>query len=180
MNFKKVIVSAFFFWNIAAMSASTNFYELKATSIEGKPVDFSSFKGKAVLVVNTASQCGYTPQYKGLQALSEKYGSKGLVVLGMPCNQFGAQEPEGEKKIKEFCELRYGVKFPLLQKADVNGDKQHPLYQYLISHSGSPDPIAWNFEKFLVDKNGKVVGRYKSKIEPTSPELTKAIESALN
>ena len=154
-------------------------YDISLTTIEGKPSSVGSFKGKALLVVNTASQCGYTPQYKDLQALSEQYKDRDLVVLGIPCNQFGSQEPGTDHEIKSFCERRYGVKFPLLKKSDVNGTQRHPLIQYLITHSSDQSDIQWNFEKFLISKSGKIIKRFKSGVEPRSPEMIKAIEQAL-
>ncbi len=155
------------------------FHDIAVESIEGKGYTLADYRGKAVLVVNTASECGYTPQYKGLQALHDRYASQGLVVLGMPCNQFGGQEPGAETEIKNFCERRYGVKFPMLKKGDVSGAKQHALYKFLLGGSAEKGDVKWNFEKFLVDGQGRVVGRFSSRVEPESPELTKAIEAAL-
>lgn len=164
---------------MTAMSAPKSVYDVSVKSIEGREYAMSEYRGKVVLVVNTASECGYTPQYKDLQALHDRYSAQGLVVLGMPCNQFGGQEPGEEKEIKNFCERRFGVKFPLLAKGDVSGPSQHALYGTLLAQTKSPGPVKWNFEKFLVDRQGQVVGRFPSKVEPMSPELTKAIESAL-
>ncbi len=154
-------------------------YDIDISTIEGKSIKFLEFKNKAVLVVNTASKCGYTPQYKGLEALSKKYKDQGLVVLGMPCNQFGLQEPAAENEIKEFCQVRYGVTFPLLKKADVKGESQHPLYKFLLQNSADKKDVAWNFEKFLVNRKGEVVARFGSKVEPESETLTAEIEKAL-
>jgi glutathione peroxidase len=156
-----------------------DFYKIQVESIEGKSYLLSDYKGKVVLVVNTASACGYTVQYKGLEELYEKYKDKGLVVLGMPCNQFGKQEPGTEKEIKKFCELRFGVKFPLLKKADVNGKDRHPLYRFLLSMSTDKNDIHWNFEKFLVSKEGTVLNRFHSSIKPEDKELISEIEKAL-
>lgn len=155
-------------------------YEFSATSIEGQPVDFNTYQGKVLLIVNTASQCGFTPQYQGLQALQEQYGSRGLLVLGFPCNQFGQQEPGSQEEIQSFCETRFGVSFPLFQKIDVNGGNAHPLYQYLTNEIPGIlglKNIKWNFTKFLVDKNGKVVKRYPPTTEPK--DIAKDIESLL-
>ena len=141
----------------------TNIYDFSATTIDGDEQPLAAYKGKALLVVNVASKCGFTPQYKGLEALYEKFRERGLVVLGFPCDQFGHQEPGDEEEIKNFCSLNYDVQFPLFAKVDVNGAGTHPLYQYLKSEAkgllGS-ELIKWNFTKFLVDRNGKVVRRF--------------------
>jgi len=148
-------------------------YDLSVDDIKGKPVKLSKYKGKVLLIVNTASECGFTPQYKGLEALYEKFHGKGLEVLGFPCNQFGAQEPGDEKAIEQFCELNYGVTFPMFAKVDVNGDDASPLFKHLKSAKkgilGS-EAIKWNFTKFLVDRDGNVVERYAPKTEPKELE----------
>ena len=164
---------------INTANAQTNLYEIPLQSIDGKTLAPTEMKSKVLLFVNTASQCGYTPQYKGLEALFEKYKDKGLVVIGVPCNQFGSQEPGGEKEIKTFCEMKFGVKFPLLKKGDVKGPNQLALYKFLLANSSVHDDVAWNFEKFLVGKDGKVINRYKSAVEPQDAGLTSAIEKAL-
>ena len=155
-------------------------YDFSAATINGKPKKLADFKGKVLLVVNTASQCGLTPQYKGLEALYKKYKGKGLVVLGFPSNQFGAQEPGPESEIAEFCEMNYGVTFPMFAKIDVNGDTAHPLYQHLKSAApgvlGS-ESIKWNFTKFLVGKDGAVIKRFAPNVEPA--DLAADIEQAL-
>lgn len=156
-----------------------NLYSLKLQTLHGKPADLSAYQGKVLLIVNTASECGFTPQYKGLEALYEKYGSQGLVVLGFPSNDFGAQEPGSDSEIQEFCDLRFRIKFPMFAKASVKGPEKQPLYAHLLSHSPSSEEVAWNFEKFLVGKNGQVLARFKSKVEPESAELVGAIEKAL-
>ncbi len=151
-------------------------------SLTGKKVDLEKYDGKVLLIVNVASRCGYTPQYAGLQKLHEKYASKGLAVLGFPCNQFGLQEPGSEEEIAEFCQENYGVKFDMFAKVDVNGDDQCELYEHLTSketNPKSPGPIRWNFEKFLIGRDGKILGRYKSSVKPLSEELMKEIEQAL-
>jgi glutathione peroxidase len=135
-----------------------------------------------LLIVNVASECGYTPQYKGLEQLHEKYGEKGLVVMGFPCNQFGGQEPGSESDIKQFCESKYNVKFPMFSKIDVNGPKAAPLYQYLPSKDvpvKDQGPVKWNFEKFLVGRDGRVLARFRSGDKPTDAKMTQAIEAAL-
>ena len=144
-------------------------YDFTVKDIHGKSVKLSAYKGKSLLIVNTASECGFTPQYKGLEALYKKLHGKGLEILGFPCNQFGAQEPGSEQEIAQFCELNYGVKFPLFAKIDVNGDHAAPLYQYLKKAKpgllGS-EAIKWNFTKFLVDRKGNVIERYAPNVEP--------------
>ena len=159
---------------------SSTVYDFSATSIEGQPVEMNSFKDKVLLVVNTASQCGFTSQYQGLQALYDKYASKGLAVLGFPCNQFGAQEPGSASDIQSFCETRFGVSFPLFEKIDVNGPNAHPLFQYLTKSAPGilgTEGIKWNFTKFLVDGSGKVVKRYASTTEPK--DIERDIEALL-
>lgn len=154
-------------------------------NIDGKSVDLSEYEGKVVLFVNVASRCGYTKQYTGLQQLHEKYAEKGLAVVGVPCNQFGAQEPGTNEEIKQFCSSKYSVTFDMLDKVNVNDDssgKACPLYGYLTGVDTKPTgkgKVKWNFEKFLLDRKGNVVGRFGSGVEPTSKELTEAIEKAL-
>ena len=146
-------------------------YDFAVKDIHGKTVKLDAYKGKPLLIVNTASKCGFTPQYKGLEALYEKLHGKGLEILGFPCNQFGEQEPGSEAEIESFCELNYGVTFPMFAKIDVNGDGAAPLYKYLKKEKrglmGS-EAIKWNFTKFLVDRSGKVIERYAPKTEPAS------------
>ena len=148
-------------------------YDFSVSDIAGKPVSLGRYKGKVLLIVNTASECGFTPQYKGLEALYEKLHDRGFEVLGFPCNQFGAQEPGSEAEIATFCERNYGVTFPLFAKIDVNGDATAPLYRYLKKEKpgllGS-EAIKWNFTKFLVDRNGRVVARYAPNDTPESIE----------
>jgi glutathione peroxidase len=157
-----------------------NVYDFSVKNIQGKTVKLDQYKGKVMLIVNTASECGFTPQYKGLEALHERLAGKGLVVLGFPCNQFGAQEPGSEKEIESFCEVNYGVTFPMFAKVDVNGDGAAPLYKYLKQAKpgllGS-EAIKWNFTKFLVDRNGAVVERYAPKTEPA--DIASDIEKLL-
>lgn len=158
----------------------TTVYDFEALSIDGKPVALKKFKGKAMLIVNTASACGFTPQFAGLEKLHEAYGKQGLVVLGFPCNQFGAQDAGSDNEIAEFCQLNYGVTFPMMAKVEVNGAGAHPLYQWLAAEApgllGSKS-IKWNFTKFLVGKDGRVLKRYAPTDTPES--LTKDIEAAL-
>ena len=153
----------------ASNSVTKSIYDIPVTDIHGKEQKLDQYKDKVLLIVNTASKCGFTPQYKGLEAVYEKMHDRGLEVLGFPCNQFGAQEPGDEQQIESFCEINYGVTFPLFAKIDVNGDNAAPLYKYLKKEKpgllGS-EAIKWNFTKFLVDRNGKVVERYAPKVEP--------------
>ena len=146
-----------------------NVYEFSAKSIDGKDVPLSEYRDKVLLIVNVASRCGYTPQYQGLEALYEKFQDKGLAVLGFPCNQFGAQEPGTEAEIQGFCSAKFGVKFPLFAKIDVNGEQAHPLYKYLTSAKPGilgTEKIKWNFTKFLIDRQGEPVKRYAPGTEP--------------
>ena len=155
-------------------------HDFKVKTIDGKEASLSDYKGKAVLIVNTASECGYTPQYAGLEALYEKYKSRGFTVLGFPSNDFGAQEPGTNAEIKKFCELRYKTTFPLFSKIPVKGPDADPLYKYLTGLPGKQGgPVTWNFNKFLVGPDGKVIEHFDSKVEPTSPELTGKLEQAL-
>ena len=146
------------------------------------PVDLNDFHGKVILMVNTASKCGYTPQYKDLQALYEKHRDAGLVVLGFPANDFGQQEPGSDKEIKGFCTMNYGVTFPMFAKVSVKGDEQCPLYKFLTSSDTNPKfagEVKWNFEKFLINRKGEVVNRFGSKVSPSGDELSKAVEAEL-
>jgi len=160
-----------------AIAADTNVQDIKVKDIDGKETALKAYTGKVLLIVNVASECGYTPQYAGLQGLYEKMNVKGLEVLGFPCNDFGAQEPGSEAEIKSFCSLRYKVTFPMFAKVAIKGDGKSPLYAALQSATGSE--VGWNFEKFLVGKDGKVLQRFGSDVEPESPELMAAIEAAL-
>ena len=157
----------------------TNAHAFSFTSIEGKPLSMADFKGKAVLLVNTASACGLTPQYKGLEALWQTYRDKGLVVLGVPSNDFGAQEPGSESEIQSFCEVRYGVDFPLTKKEHVVGAAAHPIYQWIAKELGEAAVPRWNFHKYLIGKDGGVAGVFGSRTEPQAAEVTQAIEAAL-
>jgi glutathione peroxidase len=161
--------------------AASSLYEFTLPSIDGKPMPLSSFKGKVILMVNVASRCGHTPQYSALEAIYEKYKDRGLVVLGFPANNFGAQEPGTNEEIKTFCSTKYQVTFPLYAKVSVKGEDTTPLYQY-ITQDANPavaGEIKWNFTKFLVDRNGKVVQRFEPAVKPDSPEVAAAIEKLL-
>ncbi len=160
----------------AAFSASS-VHEFTLQTIDGKPAPLAAYKGKAVLFVNVASKCGYTPQYAGLQSLYTKYKDKGLVIVGVPANNFGGQEPGTNEEIKTFCTRTYNVTFPILSKVSVKGADATPLYQFLTANNGGD--VKWNFTKFLVGKDGKPVQRFEPGVTPDSPELAMAIEKAL-
>jgi glutathione peroxidase len=150
--------------------------------LNGKPEQLSTYSGKVVLAVNVASRCGFTPQYAGLQALQDRYLDRGFTVLGFPCNQFGHQEPGTAEQIQEFCNLNYGVTFPLFAKLDVKGEGQHPLYSILsesADDSGRAGNVRWNFEKFLVARDGRVMRRFRSKVAPEDPRIVESVESLL-
>jgi glutathione peroxidase len=156
--------------------------DFKVTSIDGKPVNLSKYKGKVVLFVNVASHCGNTKQYANLENLHQKYGAAGLEILGFPANEFGAQEPGSNDEIAEFCKTKYSVDFPMFSKIVVKGDGIAPLYQFLTSPETDPKyagPVTWNFEKFLVGRNGQIVARFKPKTSPESEEVVAAIEAEL-
>jgi glutathione peroxidase len=154
-------------------------YDFKATTLAGEELSLKQFEGKVLLIVNTASACGFTPQYKGLEALQQQYGARGFAVLGFPCNQFGAQESGSETQIAQFCSVNYGVTFPMFSKIDVNGGSAHPLYKFLKGEKGGllGAAIKWNFTKFLVDRAGHVVSRHAPTTTPES--LAKDIEKLL-
>ncbi|GIG61160.1 glutathione peroxidase [Longispora fulva] len=158
-------------------------YEHSIKALDGEPFDLSGLNGKVTLVVNVASKCGLTPQYSGLEELHAQFNSRGFTVLGVPCNQFGGQEPGTSEEIATFCSTTYGATFPLTEKIEVNGDGRHPLYHALVEHAdteGHAGDIRWNFEKFLVNAEGAVVGRFSPQTTPESPELVSAIEAALS
>ena len=157
--------------------APMSLYDLSLKSLDGKPMPLSAYRGKVVLAVNVASECGYTPQYDGLQKLHALYGARGFSVLGFPCNQFGGQEPGSPETIQAFCTTRYHVTFPLSEKLEVKGPGQSPVFAFLAQGAGEPK---WNFTKYLVGKDGKVIQAFPSSVEPGSPELAAAIEAALN
>lgn len=160
-----------------ASSYAASLHDFTMNSIDGKPVPLAQYKGKVALVVNVASRCGFTPQYAELEAMYRKYKDRGLVVLGFPANNFGNQEPGTEAEIKEFCERKYNVTFPMFSKISVRGADKAPLYQFLTSQMGGE--IEWNFTKFVVGKNGQVVARFPSRVKPDAPEVVAAIEKAL-
>lgn len=159
--------------------SATSIYEFSMKDIDGKTVKLEDFKGKAVLIVNVASKCGNTPQYEGLEKIYKQYKDKGFVVLGFPANNFMGQEPGSEADIKQFCTLKYNVTFPMFSKISVKGDDIHPLYKYLTQASNPTGDVRWNFGKFLIGKDGKIIARFDPKTLPESQEVTSAIESAL-
>ena len=169
--------------SIGALAAdaptSGDAYQFTFTSIDGKPMSMADFKGKTVLVVNTASQCGFTPQYTALEAVYKKYKDKGLVVVGVPSNDFGGQEPGSNAEIKKFCEGNYDVDFPLTTKYDVKGPDAHPFYQWAATTGGDAAVPKWNFHKLLIDKNGNLVAEFPTKTKPDAPDVTQAIETSL-
>ena len=159
---------------------SDSIYDFKATLLNGEEVDLDAYRGKVLLIVNTASECGFTPQYAGLETLYQNLKSKGFVVLGFPCNQFGAQEPGDATAIEQFCQVNFGVTFPMFAKIEVNGENAHPLYAYLKHEAAGllgTEAIKWNFTKFLVDREGQVVERYAPATKPE--DLAQAIETLL-
>ena len=170
--------------NAETTPPSKAIYDFTVNRINGKkeaePTSLSSYKGKVLLIVNTASGCGFTPQYKGLQAIYDQYGKQGFEILGFPSNDYGAQEPGSNAEIKNFCERNYKVTFPLFEKAPVSGNRMQPLYAYLTANAPSKGSVGWNFEKFLISKDGKIIGRYKSSVKPESEELKTAIAAALS
>jgi glutathione peroxidase len=156
-------------------------YSIPLTLNDGTETDFGRFEGKVVMVVNVASQCGFTPQYAGLELIYEKFRDQGFEILGVPCNQFAGQEPGGDDEIAEFCQRNFGVSFPLTTKSNVRGKNQHPLYEELTRFKNGvlPGLVKWNFEKFLVNRDGEVVARFAPAVEPDSPEVIEAVEEAL-
>ena len=164
------------------LEMASSVYDIEMPRLSGKPESLSTYSGKVVLAVNVASRCGFTPQYAGLEALYERYSDRGFIVLGFPCNQFGHQEPGNADQIQEFCKINFGVTFPLFAKLDVKGPEQHPLYALLSEtpdDGGKAGNVGWNFEKFLVDREGKVTRRFRSRVKPDDARVVEAIESLL-
>jgi glutathione peroxidase len=180
---RKLILTLFLCLAAGMAAAQTkNIYDFTMKSIDGQPVSLSTYSGKVVLLVNVASRCGYTPQYTGLEALYEKYKDRGLVIVGIPANNFAAQEPGTNEEIKKFCSTKYNVSFPMMAKVSVLGADKTPLYQFLTDQSQDPKfagDIKWNFTKFLFDRSGKPVARFEPAVTPDSAEVQSAIESAL-
>jgi len=176
-----IMISLIFFNNLKtnkSMQASVSLYDISINSLTGEPIDLSSFKGKKILIVNTASECGFTGQYEGLQELYNTYKDK-LVVIGVPCNQFGGQEPGTASEIQSFCKQNYGVTFLMTEKVDVKGENQHPLYKWLTSkelNGVSSSSVKWNFQKYLIDEKGNLIDYYYSITSPTSTKITKHLK----
>ena len=177
---KKIILPFLAATTVALAAGAVSLYDISLKDIDGKDATLKPYQGKVILVVNVASQCGFTPQYAGLEALYKKYKDQGLVVCGFPCNQFGHQEPGSDAEIKQFCTSEFNVTFPMYSKIEVNGKNRHPLYVQL---AGQDSPFAgdikWNFTKFLIGRDGKILNRFDSRVKPNSEEMTKAIEAAL-
>ena len=177
---KSGLISLFLLFTIVTMAQTESFYDFKVKTIDGDEFDFSSLKGKKVLIVNTASKCGYTPQYAKLEELYEKYGGDKFVIIGFPANNFSNQEPGNNEQIKEFCRLNYGVQFPMMAKISVKGDDVHPLYKWLTmkSKNGVMDSeVKWNFQKYMIDENGRLVDFALSKTDPMDTKITDWIKN---
>lgn len=164
---------------LVAIAAVPSIYDFTVRTIDGEEKSLADYKGKVLLIVNVASECGYTPQYADLEKLYQKYRDKGFVVLGFPSNDYGGQEPGSNADIKKFCTTRYGVSFDMFEKIPTRGEKKHPLYAYLTSHATPSGEVSWNFEKFLISRDGKIVARFKSGVNPMSQEIIKAVEAEL-
>lgn len=176
---KFILIPLLLFCTMLTVNAQQNFFSFKTTTIDGKPFDLASLKGKKVLVVNTASKCGFTPQYKELQALYEKYQHRNFVIIGFPANNFLSQEPGSNQEIKQFCEKNYGVTFPMMSKISVKGKDQDPIYAWLTqkSQNGKTDAeVSWNFQKFMIDENGNLVDYLSPRESPMSDKVIKWIE----
>jgi glutathione peroxidase len=178
MNLKHILLLIIMSLGITAQAQSI--YDISVRTIDGKTIKLAEYKNKVILIVNVASECGYTPQYEGLESIYEKYKSQGFVVLGFPCNQFGGQEPGTNEEIKTFCSSKFNVKFSLFDKIEVNGGNRHPLYVLLAGKdSAFPGDITWNFNKFLIGRDGKLITRFDSSIEPQSKKLIGLLEQEL-
>ena len=176
------VVLGMLFFASAISGTDKNVFDYTLNTIDGQPAPLSAYKGKVVMLVNVASRCGFTPQYTALESIYEKYKERGFVIIGIPANNFGAQEPGTNQEIKTFCQSKYSVTFPMMSKVSVKGDDKTPLYQYLTDKSANPKTggdIQWNFTKFLVGPGGQIIARFEPKVTPDSPEVTGAIEQAL-
>jgi len=175
-----IIISMFSFMNKTFAKYEKTFFDFSIKSIDGNNLELSTYKNKAILLVNVASNCGFTKQYSDLQQLWEKYGEKGLIVLGVPSNQFGGQEPGSNQEIKKFCEVNFNVNFPMTDKVDVKGTLAHPIFLWAKENYGSSAIPKWNFHKILINKDGKIQDTYSSLTKPTSKKITDEIEKILN
>ncbi|MCC5813483.1 MAG: glutathione peroxidase [Leptospira sp.] len=173
------LIFILFHLNCSSEVQAVSFYDFKVSDIQGKSVDLSRYKGKSVLVVNVASKCGYTSQYDGLEKLYKNHKDKGFVIIGFPANNFGAQEPGSNQEIAEFCRLTYGVSFDMMGKISVKGEDKHPLYEYLTNNAPQKGDVKWNFEKFLIGKDGTIKGRFPSSVAPEDTALISAIQKEL-
>jgi glutathione peroxidase len=184
-NMTKVIVTLMFcllLCTVALMAGEKSIFDFTLNTIDGQPAPLATYKGKVVMLVNVASRCGYTPQYTALESIYEKYKDRGFVIIGIPANNFGAQEPGTNQEIKTFCQSKYSVTFPMMSKVSVKGDDKTPLYQFLTDKATSPKTggeIQWNFTKFLVGPDGQIITRFEPAVTPDSPEVAAAIEKAL-
>src|SRR5271155_1983840 len=179
----KLLCFLLFVTAATAMAADKSVYDFMLSTIDGQPAPLSAYKGKVVLLVNVASRCGFTPQYTALESVYEKYRDRGLVIVGIPANNFGSQEPGTIQEIKTFCSSKYNVTFPMMSKISVKGSDEAPLYQFLTDKTANPKTggeIQWNFTKFLIGPDGQVLSRFEPKVTPDSPEVTSAIEKALS
>ncbi|MBX2991782.1 MAG: glutathione peroxidase [Bacteroidetes bacterium] len=176
-----VIITMLWGSTVSSLAGSQNsIYNFSMKDIDGREIDFSRYQGKVLLLVNVASECGYTPQYKELEALHQKYKDKGLIILGFPANNFGGQEPGADEEINAFCDRNYGVTFDLFSKISVKGSDQHPLYKLITSNPTVGGDVKWNFQKYLVDRNGNLTHKFLSRVKPLSDELVSAVEALLN
>lgn len=174
-----LVMTAFIGIATARTSLATSAHDFTLRTISGRDLPLKRFQGKPILLVNTASRCGFTPQYKGLQSLWERYRDRGLIVVGVPSNDFGRQEPGSEQQIKEFCEVNFGVDFTLTSKQRVTGNQAHPLYRWIADEMGQQNTPRWNFHKYLIDPNGRVVAAWPSRVRPMSVDVTGTIEKLL-
>ncbi len=174
------VIFSFLFGSSPQADSSRSVYDFQANLISGEAKNLSDYKGKVLLIVNTASGCGFTPQYAALQGLYEKYKDRGFEILAFPSNNFGGQEPGSNEEIQKFCNLRFKVKFPLFEKVDVKGDSTHPLFKHLTQEGAHKGSIKWNFAKFLIDQNGQVADRFASTTDPLSKKITSKIDFLLN
>ncbi|HLX72012.1 MAG TPA: glutathione peroxidase [Verrucomicrobiae bacterium] len=178
MKFAIILLSLILVQIVSVQAGSL--YDIPLKDIDGKPTSLAAYKGKVLLIVNVASKCGNTPQYTALEAMQKKYESQGFTVLGFPCNDFAGQEPGSAEQIKEFCSSTYSVTFPLFEKLHVKGPEQHPLYAALTGkESPTPGPIDWNFAKFVISRDGKIITRFKASTKPDTQEVTSAVEAAI-